>query len=114
MDFREGRLVSRKALLLGPNTLGLVEDAHTNLLIAVLAVREGENERDLKLPERVRDPNDDDVVHGFRQEIIEALSKFDSDKRRPAEQRFRRNAVRPSNRTSGGYIQNRTSSAQAG
>lgn len=77
----------RKALPLGPNTLGLVEDAHTDLLVAVLAVREGENEPDLKLPEQAPDPNDDDAVHAFRQDVIEALSKFDLDELQPAERR---------------------------
>lgn len=85
--------MSRKAPSLGPNTLGLVEDAPTDLFLAVLAVREHGNEPDLKLPEQVSDPHDDHAVYAFRQDVIESLSKFDPDELRPAGQCFRRNAV---------------------
>lgn len=80
----------RKALPACPSTLGLIEDARVDLARAVLAVREGENEPVFELPDEIPDPNDYEAASGFRQEIIEALSEFDSDELRPAEQRCRR------------------------
>jgi len=80
----------RKALPLGPHTFGLIEDVRIDLLREVLAVRDGENEPELELPEDIPDPNDDDAVDAFRRQIIEALSEFDPDELRPAEQRCRR------------------------
>jgi len=80
----------RKALSLSPHTYGLIEDVRIDLLREVLAFRDGHNEPDLKLPENVPDPNDDDAVDAFRRQIIETLSQFDPDELRPAEQRCRR------------------------
>ena len=80
----------RKAIPIGPHTLGLIEDARIDLLRAAFAFREGENEPDFNLPEEVPDPADEEEVDAFRQEIIEALSKFDADELGPAEQRCRR------------------------
>ena len=80
----------RKAIPIGPHTLGLIEDARIDLLRAAFAFREGENEPDYNLPEEVPDPADEEAVDAFRQEITEVLSKFDADELRPAEQRCRR------------------------
>ena len=80
----------RKAIRIGPHTLGLIEDARIDLLRAAFAFREGENEPDFNLREEVPDPADEEAVDTFRQEIMEALSKFDADELGPAEQRCRR------------------------
>ena len=80
----------RKAIPIGPHALSLLEDARIDLLRAAFAIREGENEPDFNLREEVPDPADEEAVDAFRQEIMEALSKFDSDELGPAEQRCRR------------------------
>jgi hypothetical protein len=77
----------RKALPVGPNTLSLIEDARIDLARAALAVREGENEPDFKLPDDVPDQADDEAVEAFRQRLIQTLSEFDQDELRPAERR---------------------------
>lgn len=80
----------RRAVPIGPTTLGLIEDARIDLLRAVLALRESDNEPDLKLPEQIPDPDDFEAASAFRQAMIEALSAFDHDELRPVEQRCRR------------------------
>lgn len=80
----------RQSCPIGPNTLRLIEDARVDLLRAVLAAQEGQNEPKFELPSDVPDPNDDDAVHAYRQKIIAVLSEFDHDELRPAEQRSRR------------------------
>ena len=80
----------RRSLPLGPETLGLIEDARIDLLQAVLAVREGDNEPVIALPEDVPDLNDEDAVHAYRQKVTDVLSEFDPDELRPAERRSRR------------------------
>ena len=80
----------RKAIPIGPHALSLLEDARIDLLRAAFAFREGENEPDFNLREEVPDPADEEAVDAFRQEIMEALSKFDADELGPAEQRCRR------------------------
>src|SRR5665809_62575 len=80
----------RKATPIGPNTHALIEDARVDLARAALAAREGENEPDFELSEKVPDQADDEAVEAFRQELIQTLSQFDPDELRPAEQRSRR------------------------
>jgi len=80
----------RKSLPLGPETLGLIEDARIDLLRAVLAVREGDNEPFFALPEGIPDLNDQDAVDAYRQKVTDVLSAFDADELRPAERRSRR------------------------
>lgn len=82
--------MSRRAVPIGPKTLGLIEDARIDLARAVLALRESDNEPDFKLPGEIPDPNDFEAASAFRQELIEALSAFDHDELRPVEQRSRR------------------------
>ena len=52
----------RQSRPIGPDTLSLIEDARVDLLAAVLAAREGENEPEFKLPSNIPDLNDDDAV----------------------------------------------------
>ncbi len=80
----------RKSLPLGPETLGLIEDARIDLLHAVLAVREGDNEPFFALPEGIPDLNDEAAVDAYRQKVTDVLSAFDPDELRPAERRSRR------------------------
>ena len=82
--------MSRRSLPLGPETLGLIEDARIDLLRAALAVRDGENEPEFELPERVPDLDDEDAVHAFRERLTEILAEFDLDELRPTETRSRR------------------------
>lgn len=80
----------RKAIPIGPTTLGLIEDARIDLVRAVLGLRESDNEPDFKLTEGIPDPNDYEAASAFRQVMIETLSAFDQDELRPVEQRCRR------------------------
>lgn len=82
--------MARKANPIGPHVLALIEDARVDLARAVLAVREGDNEPDFKLPDHVPDQADDEAVEAFRKTLIQTLSEFDQDELRPAEQRARR------------------------
>lgn len=83
-------MVSRKRNSIGPQVLRLIEDARIDLARAALAVREGDNEPDFKLPDDVPDQADEEAVDAFRQGLIQTLSDFDQDELRPAEQRSRR------------------------
>ncbi len=80
----------RKSLPLGPETLGLLEEARTDLLHALLGEREDENEPVIALPQDVPLPEDDAAVDAYRQNITESLSQFTRDELRPVEQRSRR------------------------
>ena len=80
----------RKSLPLGPEALGLIEDARIDLLLAALAVRDDESEPDFDLPEDLPDLEDEDAVHVFRERLIELLCDFDPDELRPNESRSRR------------------------
>lgn len=82
--------MARKANPIGPHVLALIEDARIDLARAALAVREGDNEPDFILPDDVPDQADDEAVETFRQGLLQALSDFDQDELRPAEQRSRR------------------------
>lgn len=82
--------MQHKALSVGPHTLVLIEDAHVDLLHAVLTVRDSDNEPCFMLPEDRPDPHDDQAIDMFRREIINILSDFDPDELRPAEKRCRR------------------------
>lgn len=82
--------MARKASAIGPNILALIEDARIDLARAALAVREGNNEPDFKLPDDVPDHSDEEAVEAFRQRLIQMLSEFDQDELQPAEQRARR------------------------
>lgn len=82
--------MARKASPVGPHIHSLIEDARIDLVRAVLAVREGDSEPDFGLPTDVPDPSDEELAHGFRQSLLQILSKFDADELRPAEQRSRR------------------------
>lgn len=82
--------MARKASPIGPHVLALIEDARVDLARAALAVREGDNEPEFKLPEDVPDLADEEAVEAFRQALVETLSDFDRDDLRPAEQRSRR------------------------
>lgn len=80
----------RKASPIGPSVLALIEDARIDLARAALAVREGDNEPDFKLPEDIPDQVDHEAVQAFREMLIQALSEFDRDELQPAEHRSRR------------------------
>ena len=80
----------RKSLPLGPESLGLIEDARIDLLLAALAVRDDGSEPEFDLPEEIPDLEDEDAVHAFRERLIETLSEFDQDELRPTETRSRR------------------------
>lgn len=80
----------RKSLSLGPETLGLIEDARVDLLHAVLTVRDGDNEPVFALAEDLPDLDDEDAVHAFRQHVTGVLCEFDPDELQPAERRSRR------------------------
>jgi len=82
--------MARKALTVGPHTLGLIEDARVDLLREVLAIRDGENEPVFELPVEIPDLDDEDAVDRFRRQISEVLAAFDQDELRPAEKRCRR------------------------
>lgn len=77
----------RKSDPLGPNLLGVVEDARADLLFAVLQVREDEHEPAFELPVDVPDLSDEEALHTFRHQITEALSACDRDELGPAERR---------------------------
>ncbi len=80
----------RRSFPLGPEALGLIEDARIDLLRAALAVRDGDNEPEFELPEHIPDLDDDDAVDAFRGQLIEMLAEFDVDELRPVETRSRR------------------------
>ena len=80
----------RKASPIGPSVLALIEDARIDLARAALAVREGDNEPDFKLPEDIPDQVDHEAVQAFREILVQALSEFDRDELQPAEHRSRR------------------------
>ena len=82
--------MARKAAPIGPSTLSLIEDARVDLVRAVLALREGDNEPDFQLPVAPPETVDDEAVDAFRQNLIESLSVFNADELWPAEQRCRR------------------------
>ena len=82
--------MARKASPIGPHVLALIEDARVDLARAALAVREGDNEPEFKLPEDVPDLADEEAVEAFRQALVETLSDFDRDDLGPAEHRSRR------------------------
>ncbi len=92
--------MARKASPIGPHVLALIEDARVDLARAALAVREGDNEPEFKLPEDVPDLADEEAVEAFRQALVETLSDFDRDDLRPAEQRSRRIRASPRKRAS--------------
>jgi hypothetical protein len=71
--------MARKASPVGPHIHSLIEDARVDLVRAVLAVREGDNEPDFGLPTAIPDPSDEEMAHGFRQNLLQILSKFDAD-----------------------------------
>lgn len=85
-----GGRVSRKANSIGPFALGIIEDARIDLLASLLAVRENDTEPDFGLPDEVPNLDNFDAVSDFRKQLIDALSKFDTDDLRPIEQRCRR------------------------
>jgi len=80
----------RRSLPLGPETLGLIEDARVDWLRAALAVRDGDYEPEFELPEQIPDLDDDDAVAAFREQLIEVLAEFDPDELSPTEIRARR------------------------
>lgn len=80
----------REAARLGPESLGLIEDARIDLLRAALAVRDDDSEPEFDLPEDMPDLEDEDTVHAFRDRLIEILSEFDPEELRPTETRSRR------------------------
>ena len=80
----------RKSLPLGPEALGLIEDARIDLLRAALAVRDDGSEPEFDLPEDLPALDDEDAIHAFRERLIEILSEFDPDELRPTETRSRR------------------------
>ncbi len=80
----------RKSLPLGPETLGLIEDARIDLLHAALALRDDNSEPEFALPEPIPDLDDEDAVHAFRERLIEILAEFEPDELRPTEIRSRR------------------------
>lgn len=80
----------RKSLPLGPESLGLIEDARIDLLRAALTIRDDDSEPEFDLPEDMPDLEDEDAVHAFRDRLIEILSEFDPDELRPTETRSRR------------------------
>lgn len=80
----------RRSLPLGPETLGLIEDARIDFLRAALVVRDGDNEPEFELPELIPNLDDDDAVYAFREQLIDVLAEFDPDELRPAETRSRR------------------------
>src|SRR6056297_2398940 len=80
----------RRSLPMGPETLGLIEDARIDFLRAALAVRDADNEPEFQLPEHMPDLDDDDAVDAFREHIVEILAEFDVDELRPVESRSRR------------------------
>ena len=82
--------MARKASTVGPHIHSLIEDARIDLVRAVLAVREGNSEPDFGLPTDVPDHSHEELAYGFRQNLLQILSKFDADELRPAEQRSRR------------------------
>lgn len=82
--------MARKASPVGPHIHSLIEDARIDLVRTVLAVREGNSEPDFGLPTDIPDPSDEELAQGFRQSLLQILSKFDADELRPAEQRSRR------------------------
>lgn len=80
----------RKASPIGPNTLAVVEGARIDLVRAVLAIREGENEPDFGLPEIPVPPEHAEEADKLRAAVEEVLSAFGPDELKPAEQRCRR------------------------
>jgi len=80
----------RRSLPMGPETLGLIEDARIDFLRAALAVRDAENEPEFELPDHMPDLADDDAVDAFREKLVEILADFDGDELRPLEIRSRR------------------------
>lgn len=82
--------MARKANPIGPHVLALIEDARVDLTRAALALREGDNEPDFKLPDDIPDHSDDEAVEAFRQILVQTMSEFDRDELRPVEQRARR------------------------
>ena len=80
----------RKSLPLGPESLGLIEDARIDLLHAALALRDDNSEPEFALPEPIPDLDDEDAVHAFRERLIEILAEFEPDELRPTEIRSRR------------------------
>ncbi len=82
--------MARKANPIGPHVLALIEDARVDLARAALALREGDNEPNFKLPDDIPDYADEEAVEAFRQRLVQTLSEFDQDELRPAEQRARR------------------------
>lgn len=80
----------RKTSPIGPSVLALIEGARIDLARAALAVREGDNQPDFKLPENIPDHTDHEAVQTFRQILIQVLSEFDRDELQPAEHRSRR------------------------
>ena len=60
----------------GPSVLALLEDARIDLARAAVAVREGDNEPDFKLPEDIPDQADHEAIQTFRQLLIQLLSEF--------------------------------------
>ncbi len=77
--------MARKALQIGPSALRLIEDAPVELARAVLRLRESDNEPDFGLPESTDEQIGDDP----RQQIIDALGKFDQENLSPLERRCR-------------------------
>lgn len=77
--------MARKHLPIGPNTHSLVEDAPSDLLIAVLMLRDS-NEPDFALPEIA--PDQEEKI--WRQSIVAALAALDQDNLQPLEIRCRR------------------------
>lgn len=82
--------MSRKANSIGQSALRVIEDAKIDLLWSLLIFRENDTQPDFGLPEEVPDPADFDASTNFREQLIEALSHFDSDDLRPIEQRCQR------------------------
>ena len=63
--------MARKASPIGPHVLALIEDARVDLARAALAVREGDNEPEFKLPEDVPDLADEEARGADNQRGLE-------------------------------------------
>ncbi len=86
MMHTRGDVVARKAAPIGPIAFRLIEDAPIDLVRAVLAAKESENEPDLGLTESAGEAGEDEG----RKAILDNLSRFDQDELRPLEERCQR------------------------
>lgn len=78
--------MARRASPSGPSIIGLIEDAPTALIRAVLSLQDGVNEPNFGLAEALAEHDDDNLRRG----ILDYLGQFDQEDLGPLEQRCRR------------------------